>query len=626
MSSFAASLGWTCTQCTFQHHAPGDRCSMCNQLRVTPKHMYDFVNGIPIPKECQTAPVFSRAPGVKPHDGNERDVENRPPTTSQRNKVISNPYFTKSKAQGQLKSSIQSKPEQPRVETVLQATGRPSVLRGPESTTNTQSVEEVRQIPSTSSNICPIFLPRTVLSRSSHQQRQQIPFTPGPVPLDLTSSKEWIFPVDNDFPKRDYQLEISEAAIHENTLVSLPTGLGKTLIAGVVMYNYYRFFPRGKILFLAPTLPLVNQQVQACFNIMGIPETDTAVLTGKINSSRRAQLWNEKRVFYCTPQTIQFDLEASRCNPDYFVCVVLDEAHRATGNHSYVTIVNKLFESNAKFRLLGLSATPGKTIKDIQAVIDILRISKIEARTEDDSSISKYIHDRAVEEVMVPNVSVAKDVERMLNDLLLVQLDRLRSRGALSGNLDYQYITSHQLRKFQERLPDSSLSGIFHIATTLCDLRTKVHVNGLACVHSVMKRLVSTRHKGPMAPFLRSEEFLKVWDVVENGKDAAANNPKLMKLREILTEHFERDRAIGRSSRSIVFSQFRDSVSEIVSTLQSCSPLIRPRHFIGQGNRTKGTEGQLQGMNQAQQQEVIRQFRSDVYNVLVCTSIGEEGM
>ncbi|GAX23403.1 fanconi anemia group M protein [Fistulifera solaris] len=528
-----------------------------------------------------------------------------------------------------MNSKQQSKPEQhSRTQNVLQATATSGHRTRSVQVSDTQTLSEgePRQLPPNNNTICQIFLPRTNLSRPTNQQRQPIPFTPGPVPLDLSSSKEWIFPVDDDFPKRDYQLEISDAAIHENTLVSLPTGLGKTLIAAVVMYNYYRFFPRGKILFLAPTLPLVNQQVQACFSIMGIPETDTAVLTGKINASRRAELWNEKRVFYCTPQTIQFDLEASRCNPDYFVCVVLDEAHRATGNHSYVTIVNRLFESNAKFRLLGLSATPGKTIKDIQAVIDVLRISKIEARTEDDASIAKYIHDRAVEEVLVPNVSVAKDVEKMLNDLLLLQLDRLRARGALSGNLDYQYITSHQLRKIQECLPDTSLSGIFHIATTLCDLRTKVHVNGLACVHSVMKRLLSTRHTGPMSPFLRSEEFLKVWNVVENGKDAVANNPKLMKLREILTEHFERDRAIGRSSRSIVFSQFRDSVSEIVSTLQTCSPLIRPRHFIGQGNRTKGTEGQLQGMNQAEQQEVIRQFRSDVFNVLVCTSIGEEGL
>lgn len=599
---------------------------MCNQLRVTQKHMHDFVNGVPIPKECRVDPLFSRAAAVNaPGSHHERDSENRPPASSQRAKVITNPYFTKLKTQSNPKEQNQLGPDPPRVEKRPPISAQHStILRESEPTTKCQSMEEQRQNSSKNREICSIFQPRTNLLRPP-QQQQQRPFTPGPVPLDLAFSKEWIFPVDEKYPKRDYQLEISEAAILENTLVSLPTGLGKTLIAAVVMYNFYRFFPRGKILFLAPTLPLVNQQVQACFNIMGIPETDTAVLTGKINASRRAQLWKDKRVFYCTPQTIQFDLEASRCNPDHFVCVVLDEAHRATGNHSYVTIVNRLFESNAKFRLLGLSATPGKTIKDIQAVIDVLRISKIEARTEDDSSIAKYIHDRAVEEVMVPNVSVAKDVERMLNDLLLVQLDTLRSRGAMSGALDYQYITSHQLRKIQERLPDNSLSGIFHIATTICDLRTKVHVNGLACVHSVMKRLLSTRHMGPMAGFLRSEGFLKVWEVVENGKDKAANNPKLVKLREILTEHFERDRAIGRSSRTIVFSQFRDSVSEIVSTLQACSPLIRPRHFIGQGNRTKGSEGQLQGMNQAEQQEVIRQFRSDVYNVLVCTSIGEEG-
>lgn len=42
---------------------------------------------------------------------------------------------------------------------------------------------------------------------------------------------------------------------------------GKTFVAAVVMYNYWRWFPRGKIIFMAPTKPLVVQQVESCYGV-----------------------------------------------------------------------------------------------------------------------------------------------------------------------------------------------------------------------------------------------------------------------------------------------------------------------------------------------------------------------
>lgn len=64
-------------------------------------------------------------------------------------------------------------------------------------------------------------------------------------PLDLPklneeAAKTWVFPEHADYAERDYQRSIVETAIRNNTLVSLPTGLGKTFIAAVVMYNYFR--------------------------------------------------------------------------------------------------------------------------------------------------------------------------------------------------------------------------------------------------------------------------------------------------------------------------------------------------------------------------------------------------
>lgn len=115
-------------------------------------------------------------------------------------------------------------------------------------------------------------------------QANTTPQGPGAVPIDEEACKEWIYPINREV--RNYQLQITRNALFHNTLVVLPTGLGKTLIAAVVMYNFYRWFPTGKVtnfhdrmeslhlivlkvVFMAPTKPLVAQQIEACHNITG---------------------------------------------------------------------------------------------------------------------------------------------------------------------------------------------------------------------------------------------------------------------------------------------------------------------------------------------------------------------
>lgn len=170
--------------------------------------------------------------------------------------------------------------------------------------------------------------------------------------IDPTTAGTWIYPTN--YPIRPYQREIVETCLFSNTLVCLPTGLGKTLIAGsllkynyylfyssalaVVMYNFYRWFPQGKIVFMAPTRPLVSQQISACRDIMGISREYVARFDGVAVAAREIQ-WAEKRVFFCTPQVFENDLESEKVNRLDVVCVVFDEAHRATGNYSYVKVV-----------------------------------------------------------------------------------------------------------------------------------------------------------------------------------------------------------------------------------------------------------------------------------------------
>ena len=189
--------------------------------------------------------------------------------------------------------------------------------------------------------------------------------------IDEGACETWTYP--NNYPVRQYQEQIVKQALLKNTLVCLPTGLGKTLIAAVLMYNYHRWFPDGQIIFMAPTKPLVAQQVEACHDVVGLPEEDTAQLDGNVPVERRRELWRKRRVFYCTPQTVANDLAKGVFDASRVVLLVVDEAHRALKKYAYCSVVKHVGFRHAHFRVLALSATPGSDVAGVQDVVDNLR-------------------------------------------------------------------------------------------------------------------------------------------------------------------------------------------------------------------------------------------------------------
>jgi hypothetical protein len=100
----------------------------------------------------------------------------------------------------------------------------------------------------------------------------------------------------------------------------------------------------------------------------------------------------------------------------------------------------------------------------------------------------------------------------------------------------------------------------------------------------------------------------------------------------------------------IIFTVFRQNAAEIVERLKKHAPdsnphpfssflrclcfrsqfflrlrTVRPTEFIGQAS-SSGAAGKKKGQTQKEQQAIISKFRSGEYNVLVATSIGEEGL
>jgi fanconi anemia group M protein len=650
---------------------------MCQELRVSREQMRDFIQG------------KTMRPAMHPRVSNQNEKEKEPSvehpvsasqgentaetTTSVVRKPV-NPYSSKSASQsiGVRAASPHLPPAQEKIpfppppthqhrnNTVSTAAANGSAQSLPQSSSapSTKPAPKVMTLlPYTNQTIGNRKRPRSAVA-TSLKRKDDLPYQPGVVPLAEAFADTWIYPSVAAYPKRQYQFEMAQSAIRQNTLVSLPTGLGKTLIAAVVLYNYYRWFPQGKVLFLAPTLPLVDQQVQACYEIMGIPAQDTALLTGKVPAAQRTIIWQEKRVFFCTPQTVQKDLEKSRCDSSKVVCVVLDEAHKSTGEYAYCKVISYLEQAGAKFRILGLSATPGTSIKAVQQIIDVLRINCIEARSDDDPDVKQYIHERQNEVIIVPGSVATKEVEQLVNDIVAPILDVLRNRNILPGgqNANHTSVSSYTLLKAQQYIQgqppqerDNSAFGYLAAGICFLQIRSDLHKHGIGTVRSKLYKLLNERPKGILSTIVKGKPFQELWEEVEKVscnpnaaentvQDKLRNNPKLIKLREILTEHFERAKACATSSRVIVFSQFRTSVFEITNVLNESKPLIRARHFIGQGkgsgansNNTKSTgntnelDVPMEGMKQDEQKDVIKRFKDGVYNTLVCTSIGEEG-
>ncbi|XP_050937808.1 DEAD-box ATP-dependent RNA helicase FANCM isoform X2 [Cucumis melo] len=447
----------------------------------------------------------------------------------------------------------------------------------------------------------------------------------GLVDIDEEAAKTWIYPVN--VPLRDYQLAITKTALFSNTLVALPTGLGKTLIAAVVMYNYFRWFPEGKIVFTAPSRPLVLQQIEACHNIVGIPQEWTIDMTGMINPAKRASFWRSKRVFFVTPQVLEKDIQSGTCLMKYLVCLVIDEAHRALGNYSYCVAVRELTKIPLPLRILALTATPGSKHQGVQQIIDNLHISTLQYRDESDHDVSPYVHDRKIELIQVAMGEDAVEIDNKLLEVMRPFVAKLRSIGILQ-NRDYRTLSPCDLLnsrdKFRQAPPPvhphikyHDVEGFFGVLITLYHIRKLLSSHG---IRPASEMLEDKLQQGSFARFMsKNHHICEVRLIMEKSLTHGAPSPKLSKMMEVLADHFKTKDP--QDSRVIIFSNFRGSVRDIMSALSKIEDIVRATEFIGQSSGKS-----LKGQSQKVQQAVLEKFRAGGFNVIVATCIGEEGL
>lgn len=434
---------------------------------------------------------------------------------------------------------------------------------------------------------------------------------------DSLARRTWHYPVIYN-NERNYQKRIIESALKKNTLVCLPTGMGKTFIGLVVMYNFHRWFPTHKVIFMAPTRPLVHQQLKA-WNDQFSKSLNIKVIevTGSMSPEKRHQVWNDCNVFFTTPQVFENDLVNNIIEKDSVVCLIIDEAHKAVGNYSYCTIINRLDAGNVSFRLCALSATPGSTIVSIQDLINNLRIEKIEFLGENSEELKPYTSERTKEVILIPNDEFIDKVKLVLDDFIKnFYLFPLKKFGChLNNDIDCLNIASLSL---------ISQSG--PVEGYLGGLKIMLHVRDLLCLYGINSFIsylnsFETGNNSPLKARIKnqlsqSESFQRLF-IELRAKTCSLNfisHPKLHFLGQKLHSHFSE----SDDTKAMVFSNYRESVYEICQYLQRVSPLLKPVPLLGQRDSSK--RGKIN------QQDVIENFIEGKFNILVSTSIGEEGL
>ncbi len=414
---------------------------------------------------------------------------------------------------------------------------------------------------------------------------------------------------------REFQLSILETCKNNNTLVVLPTGIGKTLISLLLALERLNKFPESKILILSPSKPLSQQHINTFKQNTNINESEILLLTGAIKADKRKELWQNAKVVIATPQTIQKDLENNRINLKDFSLLVIDEAHHSRQNFANTHVAKSYFEHALNQRILALTASPGGTLDKIKDVMKNLNLDAVEIRSETDFDVRNYVQKREIEMIEINLQEELKDLHSKIKN---VYLNKVQDLHKIGFNKPSNLINKKDLLLVQQQLraklnlgDKSSFYGISLTAQLLkLDYMLELlEIQGLKPLVKFFEKLKEDKSKA--AGIILNNKEIK--EAIDNANKLISNNiehPKFEKLKEIILDEIK----INPGIKIIVFANYRDTVDEILNLLKKfdvkCMKLI----------------GQKSGLTQKQQINAIKEFEESDLNVLACTQVAEEGL
>jgi ERCC4-related helicase len=422
--------------------------------------------------------------------------------------------------------------------------------------------------------------------------------------------------------RRLFQLDLAAGALKASSLVVVPTGLGKTVIALMVLLGRIE---KGKILFLAPTKPLVEQHASFLRRVLA-DDGMVALMTGETEAEGRGEIWKSARIVVSTPQVIENDLLSRRMDLENVSLVIFDEAHRAVGNYAYVYIAERYMREASSPLVLGITASPGSEGEKIAEICASLGIEKILTRTESDPDVMPFVHQREVEWIRLTVPEELLRIRTAIEDVLKSRMDELNRLGISPARIELRASKKEllglqaMLRTGVARQPNPALFRGISLMAEILKLQHAVELaetQGPGALGRYLQRLhgEALSRSGSKAS-RRIIEDPRIGKVMADLAETKAEHPKLSAVLEILHEQIEAE----PDSRIMVFTNYRDTASALLEFLKQ-DQVIKAVRFVGQASRQDDS-----GLTQKKQAEILQKFRSGEHNVLIATSVGEEGI
>ena len=439
---------------------------------------------------------------------------------------------------------------------------------------------------------------------------------------------------------RKYQISIANQCVNKNSLVVLPTGLGKTVIAVLVSAKTLELFPEeSKVIIVAPTRPLITQHYNFFLRTFKVPEEKFSILTGKVTPSKRTELFEANQIIFFTPQTLRNDMINERYNLTDACLIIFDEAHHASGDYPYSLIADKFMEQNPDGNLLALTASPGATKKKITELCANLHVplENIHIRTRQDRDVKDYLKPMDIYKIGVKLTTLMKDTYYSIQFILEERLQYLSQLNFL--NVKSEILHEKVIRKDLLKL-NKQLTDILKGSGDKTGVYSAISINAQALILYHMLELIEQQGLDILLEYLEglnddakkkaSSKAIKILAsnahlrqvFIELKKNEEYSPEKLVHPKyEILNNYILKELKNNPASRILVFVKLRSTVRNIVKKLD-LNDLIKPVRFVGQASKSKNDKG----LSQKKQIEILEDFKAGVYNVLVATNVAEEGL
>jgi len=405
---------------------------------------------------------------------------------------------------------------------------------------------------------------------------------------------------------REYQLRIADEVADKNVIVVLPTGLGKTAIAALVLANSLKR-NGGKGLFLAPTRILVQQHKDFLSKVMNIPTGSITAVTGEDDIVSRMDAW-QGRIICATPQITVQDYKRKLFDPSQFTIAIVDEVHRAIGNHSYVQVLNIL--SVDSIQKVGLTATLPTDNQKIDEIRTALSADLILYRDYESDDVKSYIQKVEVETRLLDPTPEMNHALTLLKDSLRERLESIAKEGFFTHQSALKMSFKELLMRRDSILSKGSWNAKFaySISAKLFTMIKYLETQSYASFISYYEKTVSDVKRVSQMIY-KDQKISEAANLIRREVGRGREHPKLSELLRVIS-------SLKPGDRALVFVGYRDTVDQIHRLLNDSG--YRSWILIGK----QGESGQ----NQQEQVRAVEEFRRGNYQVLIATQIGEEGL